>query len=331
MIARLFSSASSASESAGLPFDMFDVSYPEAEARRARRMESIYHLGQAKIWDGKDVLAQLIAKHGKPDLAPEKRRALSLIFGMIMWGELAAWKISAQLADRLVPLEAKLAAASQVHDEARHFYVMHDYLAALGEKPVKLEFWAQRVLARALGTNDLLKKLAGMQLTVETIAMVSFQRVRELELEPVLTELMVYYERDEARHIGLGVQLVPEMISRLSLPGAMSFALFQLDLLTSALLSVKSIEGELHALGVDPRHLLGMTFRRHADMTEKIRAEFPHWPEDPPLWRAFQGVCEALFPSEGAEVHVPAPTRVKHALEVLARKRQSVFEQWGRA
>jgi hypothetical protein len=63
-----------------------------------------------------------------------------------MWGELAAWKISAQLADELEPLEAKLAATSQVHDEARHFYVMHDYLDALGEKAEPMEFWSQRVL-----------------------------------------------------------------------------------------------------------------------------------------------------------------------------------------
>ena len=148
-----------------------------------------------------------------------------------MWGELAAWKISAQLADRLVPLEAKLAAASQVHDEARHFYVMHDYLEALGEKPGKLEFWARRVLERTLGTNNLLKKLIGMQLTVETVAFVAFQRVREIEVEPVLSDLMAYYERDEARHIGLGVQLVPQMVSKLSIQEAMSLAVFQLDLL----------------------------------------------------------------------------------------------------
>jgi len=28
-------------------------------------------------------------------------------------------------------------------------------------------------------------------------------------VEPVLTELLPYYERDEARHVGLGVQMVP--------------------------------------------------------------------------------------------------------------------------
>lgn len=326
---RLFAPLFGRAESTLLPFDMFDVTYPEAEARRARRMESIYHVGQSKIWDGREVLSQLIAKHGKPDLAPEKRRALARVFGIIMWGELAAWKISAQLADRLVPLEAKLAAASQVHDEARHFYVMHDYLEALGEKPPKLEFWAERVLARTLGTDNLLKKIVGMQLTVETVALVAFQRVRELEIEPVLTDLMVYYERDEARHIGLGVQLLPTMVSQLSIPAAMSLAVFQLDLLTTTLFSLKSIERELLAIGVDPRSMLGMAFRKQADIDTKIRAEYPQWPEDPPLRRVFEGACEALFPSEGVDAKVPHAIRAKHALEVIARTRQSVFEQWG--
>jgi hypothetical protein len=248
---------------------------------------------------------------------------------MIMWGELAAWKISAQLADRLVPLEAKLAAASQVHDEARHFYVMHDYLEALGERPARIEFWAERVLRKPLETDNLLKKLVGMQLTVETIALVSFQRVRELEIEPVLTELMSFYERDEARHIGLGIQLVPQLVSELSIAGAVGLAVFNIDMLLATLASVKSIEPDLLALGVDPRSLLGIAFRRQQDIDEKIRVEFPNWPKDQPARRVFEGLCEALFPSEGTDANVPMATRVKHAFEVARRLRPSVFEQWG--
>jgi hypothetical protein len=308
---------------------MFDLARSDAEARRARRMENIYHAGQTKIWDGRDVLAKAIARHGRPTLPPEKRRALGRIFGIIMWGELAAWKISAQLADRLVPLEAKLAAASQVHDEARPFYVMHDYLEALGEQPKRIEFWAERVLRKTLETDSLLKKLVGMQLTVETIALVSFQRVRELEIEPVLTELMSFYERDEARHIGLGIQLVPQLVSELSIAGAASLAVFQLDMLFAVLASVKSIERDLLAIGVDPRSLLGIAFRRQEDIDEKIRAEFPNWPKDPMARRVFEGLCEGLFPSEGLDAKVPVSTRVKHALEVARRLRPSVFEQWG--
>jgi hypothetical protein len=312
-----------------IPFDMFDANHTDAEARRARRMESIYHVGQAKIWDGRDVLAQLIAKHGRPTLPPEKQRALGRVFSIIMWGELAAWKISAQLADRIVPLEAKLAAASQVHDEARHFYVMHDYLEALGFKPGKMEFWAERILRRTLATESLAKKLLGMQLTVETIALVIFQRVRELEVEPVLSELMPYYERDEARHVGLGVQMVPQLITELSIPQAVDLALFQLDLVTTTLISLKTIEDDLLAIGIDPRSMLGIGFRKQADIDALIKVEFPQWPEDPPVNRAFEALAEALFPSEGHDADVPFATRMRHALDVARRIRPSVVEQWG--
>jgi hypothetical protein len=312
-----------------LPYGMFDVTYSDAEARRARRMESIYHVGQARIWDGRQVLTDLMGKHGKPHVPPEKRKALAKVFAIIMWGELAAWKISAQLADALVPLEAKLAAASQVHDEARHFYVMHDYLEALGETPEPMEYFSQRVLEMTLGTDDLLKKLLGMQLTVETIALVIFQRVRELEVEPVLTDLLPYYERDEARHVGLGVQLVPQMMNDASIPRLVEVGLFQLDLLMTTLLGLKTIEPHLVTLGVDPRSMLGIAFRKQADIDALIKAEFPLWPEDPPVRRIFEALCEAFFPSEGTGVHVSLSKRVAHAAQVLARMRPSVVEQWG--
>jgi hypothetical protein len=311
-----------------LPFDMFDVSRGASEARRARRMESIYHVGQTRIWDGREVLAELVARRGKPVLPADKRRALSRVFSIIMWGELAAWKISAQLADEIVPLEAKLAAASQVHDEARHFYVMHDYLEALGETPPRMEFWSQRVLAMTLGTPDLLKKLLGMQLTVETIALVIFQRVRELEIEPVLTELLPYYERDEARHVGLGVQLVPQLMTRLSLRGALDVALFQLDMLTTSLIALKTIEPDLVALGIDPRSMLAIAFHKQTEIDTAIKAEFPLWPDDPPVRRMFDGLCEVLFPSEGHGASVGVVARVRHAVEVVARARPGVVEQW---
>src|SRR4029077_19226104 len=218
-----------------------------------------------------------IAKHGKPDLAPEQRRALARVFGIIMWGELAAWKISAQLADRLVPLAAKLAAASQVHDEARHFYVMHDYLEALGEKPPELDRWSKRVLEMTLTTKNLAKKLLGMQLTIETIALTIFQRVRELEVEPVLSELLPYYERDEARHVGLGIQMLPAIVADMSYAERIELAVFHLDLYGSAVMSLKSLEPALTSIGVDPRSILAIGFRKQTDIDNMFREEFPSW------------------------------------------------------
>src|SRR5581483_8590455 len=109
---------------------------------------------------------------------------LRRIFNILMWGELAAWKISAELADRLVELPAKMAATSQVHDEARHFYVMHDYLAAFGPIEKTIDRPSRALLDMALETESLAQKLMGMQLLIETIALTVFQAVRESAVEP---------------------------------------------------------------------------------------------------------------------------------------------------
>jgi hypothetical protein len=312
----------------GLPYDMFDQLHTAAEARRARKMENIYHVGQNRIWNGREVLAELIQKHGTPRLAEKERRALARVFSIIMWGELAAWKISAQLADALEPLEAKLAAASQVHDEARHFYVMHDYLEALGETPEKMDYFARRVVELTLATPSLCKKLMGMQLTIETIALTIFQCVRELEVEPVLSQLLVYYERDEARHVGLGIQIVPTLIDKMSVIERADLGAFQLNLLFSTLLSLKSMEKDLLSIGVDPRRILAIGFRKHEDIHGMIRAEFPAWPEDPPVARTFEGMCELLFPTEGHDADVPLGTRLAHAAAVFRRTRPGVMQVW---
>jgi hypothetical protein len=307
-----------------LPFDMFDREYTGREARRAKRLESIYHVGQARIWDGRQVLSELLAKHGKPSLGDRERRALSRIFSIIMWGELAAWKISAQLADALEPLEAKLAASSQVHDEARHFYVMHDYLEALDHKPPPLDFWSRRIVELTLKTDDLTKKLLGMQLTIEVIALTLFQHVRELRVEPVLADLLVYYERDEARHVGLGTQLVPQLMAEKSLSGKISVALFQLDILAASVFSLKAMEPDLVAIGVDPREILAIGFRKQMEIHDIMRAEFPAWPEDPPVNRMFHGLCDTLFPAEGNDV--PLHRRIAHGTMVALRAREGVLE-----
>jgi hypothetical protein len=310
-----------------LPFDMFDVARSDAEARSARRLESIYHVGQQRIWNGREVLAQLIAKHGAPTMAERERNALARIFSIIMWGELGAWKISAQLADVLVPLEAKLAAASQVHDEARHFYVMHDYLEALAHRPKPMDRWSRRTVELTLATESLPKKLLGMQLTIEPIALTIFQLVRDLKVEPVLTELLPYYERDEARHVGLGVQLMPQLIKQMSLPERLDLAVFELDLLLSVLLSVKAMQPDLESIGVDPRRLLAIGFRKHQDVNESIREHFPDWPVDPPVKRIFSGLVELMFPKDDGKT-ISYAARIAQAIQVMRRARTSVLDEW---
>ncbi len=239
-----------------IPFDMFDLPRAADEARRAPKLAGLYHRGQDLAWDGRKVLADLLAKHGGVKIPPGKRAALAQIFGVIMWGELAAWKISLQLADELVPLEAKMAATSQAHDEARHFYVMYDYLRELGDVPTSMDRASRVVLDLVLETPSLVKKLLGMQMMVESLALTIFQAVRDTNVEPVLCELLRYYEKDEARHVGLGTQLLPQLLRRLSRSEALSLFLFQLQIIGWTLAGLKSLEPALGTLGISPQRVL---------------------------------------------------------------------------
>ena len=240
-------------------YDMFDIVRNAKEAKRFAKCERIYHRGQQMAWDGKEILPMLLEAHGGIQIADDKKKALERVFAIIMWGELAAWKISAQLADRLVPLEAKMAATSQAHDEARHFYVMHDYLSELGYVPERLDRAPQALLDLVLDTNNLAYKILGMQLMIETIALTIFQTVRELEVEPVISELMKYYERDEARHVGLGMQYLPSLMLDMNKREVSAMITFQVRLLTWAMWELKLLEPDFITLGIDPRMIIELS------------------------------------------------------------------------
>ena len=283
-----------------IPYDMFSLARSADEAKRYAKCERIYHKGQELAWDGKEILPMLLAKHGGVKLRPEQREPLKRLFAIILWGELAAWKISAQLADRLVPVEAKMAATSQAFDEARHFYTMYDYLKELDYLPERLDRAPEALLDHVLGTDDIAAKLLGMQLMIETIALAVFQEVREKRLEPVLADLMAYYERDEARHVGLGMQYMPELMKGMTPFELTRLFLFQAKLIGYALWENKVLERDFAKLGIDPR---GIIERTRAKQALAMRAAIGALGVDVdnernPVFQAIAAVVELVFPTD---------------------------------
>ena len=67
--------------------------------------------------------------------------------------------------------EARMAATSQAHDEARHYYVMKDYLQLLGHVPESIDKHADEFLESILRADTTAKMLLGMQLMVEPMAL----------------------------------------------------------------------------------------------------------------------------------------------------------------
>ncbi len=286
-----------------IPFDMFALARSADEARRHDKLRHIYHRGQDLAWDGRAVLEELIAKHGGIKVPEGKARPLSKVFEIILWGELAAWKVSAELADELEPLEAKMAATAQAHDEARHFYVMYDYLKELGYTPSRIDPFSQRVLDVTLGARRLAHKLLGMQLMLETIALTIFAEVRESRVEPVLADLLHYYEKDEARHVGLGTQFLPTLLRKQKGLDVAETMLFQARLVFWATASLKAMEQDLHEIGIAAPHLI----ERGKDIQMKAFDEmWRHMGGQPAgnesINRFLNGVDAALFPGIGVDI-----------------------------
>jgi len=283
-----------------LPYQMFDLAAEAFDAKRADTMEGIYHRGQERAWSGKEILPMLVEQYGTPQLAEEKKAALSRVFAIILWGELAAWKIAAQLADEIEPLEAKLAATSQAHDEARHFYTMYDYLKLLGYVPEQIDKHSERVLDMTIRTPSLAHKVCGMQLMIETIALTIFQTIRKNRVEPVLSELLRYFEIDEARHVGLGVQYLPSLVRKMSWPELIQLTLFQLKVIFWVMMSLHSRQDDLRTIGIDPRELIE---RGKAKQFEVFRETWSDLGIDleanrPVVSRLFEAASELFFADE---------------------------------
>jgi len=143
------------------------------------------------------------------------RRTAAFRLSNFLHGEQGALMVAAQLVNAVPHTDAKFYAATQTMDEARHVEVFARYLQKLdGLRPIAEPL--KRILDATLATGDWLKKLVGMQIVVEGLALYSFREMRVLTEEPLLKDLLTYVARDESRHHAYGVQYVERCVPLLS-------------------------------------------------------------------------------------------------------------------
>ena len=255
------------------PYELADRDIVARTEKRTRKLARLYHVAQDQAWDGRAVLAELVAKHGGIHFPEDKKEAMGRLAAVLLWGELAAWSISADLALKLEDPAAKMAATSQVFDEARHFYVLRDYLWQAGIPLPRLGGYSRALLVDLLETDNLLHKLVGMQLMVENAALVLFKMVADARLEPVLSELLYYYERDEARHVGLGALALPSILPQLSPLDAGRLWLFQLRVELFMLAGGLTMRDAFAALGMDQAAMQLYSFELQRDVYKRMGAD----------------------------------------------------------
>ncbi len=256
------------------PYEMIEDSAVVDATQKTRRLERLYDLTREHAWDGKAVLAELIEKHGAPgaELDDEHRAALKRVLTVLLWGELAAWNISADLALAIEDTDAKMAATAQVFDEARHFTVLRDYVKALGPSE-QIGALPRQLLRKVLAAPTLATKLVGMQLLFETNAVVIFRTLADRQLCPVLSELLPYFERDESRHVALGVMYVPKLVERMSKAEARRTARFQVECILLLMASGFTFRSDFEFLGLNSRQMADRVTRMQDDVFRQMIAQ----------------------------------------------------------
>jgi hypothetical protein len=131
-------------------------------------------------------------------------------------GEQGALLVASQLTACAPSFNAKLYAASQTFDEARHVEVFNRYLQTKIGMSYPINRGLKDLLDKILTDPRWDLKFIGMQIIIEGLALAAFHQASNDTDDPVLQELLYLVIRDEARHVTFGVNYLEDFIKTLS-------------------------------------------------------------------------------------------------------------------
>jgi hypothetical protein len=144
------------------------------------------------------------------------RHSTAELMSQFLHGEQGALLVASQLASCAPTYNAKLYAASQTFDEARHVEVFNKYLQEKIGIHYPINPSLKLLLDKILTDERWDLKFIGMQIIIEGLALAAFQMLKAITKDPLLKQLLHYVVRDEARHVTFGINYLEEYIKTLS-------------------------------------------------------------------------------------------------------------------
>lgn len=153
-------------------------------------------------------------------LSPEQkaefaRRSLAQTLSQFLHGEQGALMVASQLVSCAPTHDAKLYAASQTFDEARHVEVFHRYLMERCRMIYPINPSLKYLLDKVLTDPRWDLKFIGMQILIEGLALAAFQTIHSTTDDPLLRDVVGLVMRDEGRHVAFGVNYLEDWIRAL--------------------------------------------------------------------------------------------------------------------
>ena len=125
-------------------------------------------------------------------------------FSSILHGEQGALNLSASLCHVLLDQGAQEYAANQTREEARHVTAFAKYIKARWGRPVECGPTLKTLLVEIIGSPEVYKKIIGMQMLVEGLAMGAFATFFNNINDPTGKKLLQLVMTDEAFHHKFG-------------------------------------------------------------------------------------------------------------------------------
>ncbi|MFL5297335.1 MAG: ferritin-like domain-containing protein [Phenylobacterium sp.] len=125
-------------------------------------------------------------------------------FSSILHGEQGALNLSASLCHVLYDQGAQEYAANQTREEARHVTAFAKYIKARWGRPTECGAALKSLLVEIIEAPEVYKKIVGMQMLVEGLAMGAFANGYKHNRDPVARKLFQLVMTDEAFHHRFG-------------------------------------------------------------------------------------------------------------------------------
>jgi hypothetical protein len=169
-----------------------------------------------------EMIGVLQTNYGKEMLSDPKTRIRFInaqtlrSFSSILHGEQGALNLSASLCHVLYDQGAQEYAANQTREEARHVTAFARYIRARWGRPVACSPVLQNLLTEIISSPEVYKKIIGMQMLVEGLAMGAFATFYQKLNDPLGRKLMQLVMTDEAFHHKFGKIWADRTVPKLS-------------------------------------------------------------------------------------------------------------------
>ncbi len=199
-----------------------------------------------------------------------EKQAIVNILSTIGHGEAYAWMVASQILPDVQSTGARAAVTMQVLEEAKHFVVLRELIAAFDCEIPRMSAWEYATLERIL-TMDGLEKFFGMNVVVEGLALSLFGMMSSL---PGL-EVLRLFHLDESRHTALPGNYFREFPMTKWEQYNPAAQLRRFSLIAPALPIFIQLERDLAELGIDSFEFGGSMVRKILHLADRVGFRLP--------------------------------------------------------